>query len=288
MQLDTPGTVISIGNMSIEKYPGLTDDTSFVKRILCEGDSWFSIGAIPSSNLLFGLKFAQSTLVYNLAVPGDTIRNMGSITSNKELAKEITPHDATPWDAIFLSGGGNDMIDALPQIICKPSPGAGDNFLDYIDRIEIARLKNTIEKGYLAIAAMRDSSEKNKNTPIITHIYDYPTPRDAKANLLFIGFKGPWLYPALKAKDVDEKFWASISDYLFESLGQILIGLESKISNFHVVHNTRGVLVRAEPGTDGNSGDWLNEIHPNGHGYQKLSDVISPVLHHLINPASPA
>jgi hypothetical protein len=210
---------------------------------------------------------------------------MGSISTNRELAKEITAHDATKWDAIFLSGGGNDLIDALPQIICTPSPGAGNSFLDYISRIEVARLKNVIEKGYLAIAAMRDGSVNNKTTPIITHIYDYPTPRNAPAKFVGIGFKGPWLYPALKAQNVDEKYWISISDYLFESLGEILIGLSAKMSNFHVVHNTKETLVRAELNTTGVSGDWLNEIHATGHGYQKMADVISPELNLLINPA---
>jgi len=283
MQLTIPGTVISIGNLSPDKYPGGTDDTSFVKRILCEGDSWFSLGAIPSSNLLFGLMFAQETLVYNLATPGDTIRNMADISSNPELEKLIVnPQFNTQWDAIFISGGGNDLIDQLQRIICSSSPGAGNNFLDYISRIEMAKLKATIQQGYRTIANLRDQSEKNANTPIVTHIYDYPTPRNAPAKFVGVGFKGPWLYPALKSASVDEKFWISISDYLFEWMGEVLIELVQTIPNFHVISNTASTLIRAELDTSGESGDWLNEIHPTRNGYQKLSDVISPELHLLI------
>lgn len=285
MELTIPGTVISIGNMSPDKYPGGTDDNSFVRRILCEGDSWFSIGAIPSSNLLFGLKFAQSTLLYNLAKPGDTIRLMADLRSNPDLKKLIAdPRFSTQWDAIFLSGGGNDLIDRLPQIICQCSPGAGGSFLDYINQIELAKLKTTIRTGYLGIAALRDGSSKNANTPILTHAYDYPTPRNAPAKFVGVGMRGPWLYPALMAAGVKQEFWMSITDYLFEWLGVVLIELTESIDNFHVVSHTHSTLERAALGATGNSGDWLNEIHPNGAGYQKLSDVISPELQWLIQP----
>lgn len=285
MELTIPGAVISIGSLNPDIYPGGTDDTSFVKRILCEGDSWFSIGAIPSSNLLFGLMFAQETLVYNLATPGDTIRNMASICNNLQLRKLIADDKfSTQWDAIFLSGGGNDLIDALLQIICKPSVGAGEHFLDYINRIELAKLKISIQSGYKKIAELRNQGNKNTNTPIITHIYDYPTPRDAPAKFAGIGFRGPWLFPALRRAGIDQRFWVSISDYLFEWLGEVLIELSDKIPNFHVVSNTKETLIPAELNSTGASGDWLNEIHPTAAGYKKLSDVISPELHLLINP----
>lgn len=285
MELTVPGTVISYGNLSEDKYPGGTDDPSFVKRILCEGDSWFSIGAIPSSNLLFRLMFAQTTLVYNLATPGDTIRNMSDICKNAQLKRLIVDDNfATQWDAIFISGGGNDLIDALLNIICKPSIGAGENFLDYINQIEMAELKVNIQKGYKLIAGLRDKSKKNANTPIITHIYDYPTPRDAAAKFVGIGFKGPWLYTALSRAGVDPKFWVSISDYLFEWLGGVLIELGSMINNFHVVSNTKNTLMPARLNATGQSGDWLNEIHPTANGYKKLADVISPELNLLLNP----
>lgn len=256
-------------------------DPKFGKRILCEGDSWMSIGAIPSSNLLTPLKFSQRTLILNLATPGDTMKNMANLERNTDLVNLISNDKFNyQWDAIFMSGGGNDLIDALPDILCTPSEGAGHNFLDYIDRLELAKLRRTLHKNFKTVSQLRDQSTKNKNTPIIIHIYDYPTPRDAPAKVLGINAAGPWLLPELRAHHIPDTYWISITDYIFEELGRILIDLESILPNFHVISNTRGVLTRA---TSTTNGDWLNEIHPNNDGYAKLSKVISYELHALLN-----
>ncbi|MFZ6658130.1 SGNH/GDSL hydrolase family protein [Undibacterium sp. TJN19] len=286
MELTENGIVISTGNIdkgaNKDKYPGGVDDNTFAKRILCEGDSWFSIGALPSSNLLFPLRFAQTTLLYNLATPGDTIRNMSDISSNPELSKLINNQTfSTKWDAIFISGGGNDLIDKVSQILCRPSAGAGGHLLDYVNGFELAKLKVDLQKNYKKIADLRANS-KNRDTPIVTHVYDYPTPRDAKAKFLGFGFVGPWLYNAMKSADIPEQNWISLADYIFEWLGSVLIDLSSKIDNFHVISNTRETLTRARLGTTGDDGDWLNEIHPNATGYKKLADVISPELQALL------
>jgi len=279
MNLDHAAKVISFNGHGPDNYldTGTTgpDDPAFAKRILCEGDSWFSIGAIPSSNLLFPLRFAQSTLLVNLAQPGDTIRNMSSICANPALRQLIAEKKfLTKWDAIFISGGGNDLIDLADQIICTPSAGAGKHMLDYINAIELTNMKLRVQKGFRTIARLRDGSE-NALTPIVTHVYDYPTPRNAKAKFLGLKVVGPWLYPALKGNDVPEEFWISLTDYIFESLASAIIELSYQIENFHVVSGTRETLVRAQPGTTGEDGDWLNEIHPTAGGYKKLADVIA-------------
>lgn len=259
-------------------------DPSFGKRILCEGDSWMSIGAIPSSNLLSPLKFAQSTLLLNLATPGDTMKNMSDINSNPEFAKLICDNNFSyKWDAIFMSGGGNDLIDSIMQIICPPSTGAGQNFLDYIDRIELANFRKGLHNNFKTVSQLRDQSSKNKNTPLIVHVYDYPTPRNAKAKFLGAKFAGPWLLPALKTHDVPENFWISITDYIFEELGKALVDLESILPNFHVISATRGILTRARLGTTEADGDWLNEIHPTATGYSKLGVVISHEIQSILN-----
>lgn len=286
MKLDYPATVISFNGYGADNYLGTgtsgPDDPAFAKRILCEGDSWFSIGAIPSSNLLFPLRFAQSTLLVNMAKPGDTIKNMSSICSNPTLKQLIAEQNfLTEWDAIFISGGGNDLIDLADQIICTPSVGAGKHMLDYINAIELAGLKLRVQRGFYEIAKLR-AGTKNADTPIVTHVYDYPTPRNAKAKFLGLKVAGPWIYPALRGNDVPEEFWISLTDYIFESLATAIIELSYKIDNFHVVSATRETLVRARLGTTGEDGDWLNEIHPTADGYQKLADVISSEFFNIL------
>lgn len=279
MNLDYPAKVISFKGYGADNYveTGTSgpDDQAFTKRILCEGDSWFSIGAIFSSNLLFPLRFAQNTLLVNLAQPGDTIKSMSSISSNLILHQLVAEKNfLTRWDAIFISGGGNDLMNLVDQIICTPSVGAGKHMLDYINAIELANLKLTVQHGYYRIAKMREGTE-NANTPIVTHVYDYPTPRNAKAKFLGLKIAGPWIYPALKGNDVPEEFWISLTDYIFEFLAVAITELSYKIDNFYVVSATRETLIRAKLGTTDEDGDWLNEIHPTATGYKKLADVIS-------------
>lgn len=278
MQLPHQARVVSFKGYNPDAYSGDQisgpDDPDFGKRLLCEGDSWFSLGAIPSSNMLFPLHFRQSTLLMNLAAPGDTLLNMANPKGNAPLKEAIA---STRWDAIFISGGGNDLIDNLLNIICTPSVGAGQHFLDYIDRIELAKLRVSIHLHHLELGRLRDNS-RNQGVPIVTHVYDYPTPRDAPANIAgAISLKGPWLYPALMTRKVPDVFWIPITDYIFESLGSALVELSGLIENFHVITKTKGVLQRAAC-VPGNDGDWLNEIHPNRNGYRKLSEVVSPEL----------
>jgi hypothetical protein len=285
VNLPVRGTVMSVRSEGQGGSPGMPtgpDDPAFAKRILCEGDSWFSIGAIPSSNILFPLQFRQATLLYNLAQPGDTIRRMSDISKNPDLFQYIAKQNfLTKWDAIFLSGGGNDLIDKAPQIICRPSVGAGGHMMDYINNIELAKLKIEIQAGYKRIAELRNGNS-NQATPIIAHVYDYPTPREAKAKFLVFGVAGPWLYPAFKQSDVPESLWISVTDFIFEWLGSVIIDLQGKIDNFHVISNTRETLIRARLGTTGADGDWLNEIHPTAEGYEKLSQVISPEIDNVL------
>lgn len=289
MQLNHPAKVVTFKGYDPDAYKGTgitgPDDPAFSRRILCEGDSWFSIGAIPSSNLLFPLRFSQSTLLINLARPGDTLVRMSSMAQNPDLHQLIAqPNFSTQWDALFLSGGGNDLIDMADQIICSPSPGAGRHMFDYIDTIELERLKLIIQQGYLAIDKLRQGSDKNRDMPIVAHLYDYPTPRNAKASFLGLPFTGPWLYAAFKTHDVPQEFWISITDYLFEAMARSIMAVSGQIENFHVISATKGVLTRARLDTTGVDGDWLNEIHLTATGYEKLAAVVSPYLDSILNP----
>lgn len=286
MKLDHKGTVISSNSPDLPGAPNNPEDATYAKRILCEGDSWFSMGAIPSSNMLFPLTFAQSTVLYNIATPGDTMVHMSTLCKNEVLKKNLCLKKfAIKWDLIFISGGGNDLMDWVDRLLCAPSVGAGAHMLDYVNQIELARFRVVIQQSYLAIAAMRDAPDSlSKDVPIITHIYDYPTPRNAPAKFLNFGITGPWIYSAFKLHAIPEPLWISLTDYLFEFLAGVLIELPMKIANFHVITNTRETLVRATLGETGISGDWLNEIHPSATGYEKLAGVVSPELYSLLYP----
>jgi hypothetical protein len=291
MELNHKGKVVTFDGYDPYRYEGMgvfgINDPAFSKRILAEGDSWFSVGAIPSSNLLFPLRFAQSTLIVNLARPGDTIRKMSDISKNPELNRIVNQQNfATKWDAIFISGGGNDLLDQAKNIICRPSAGAGKHMIDYIDKIALMKFRTEIQAGFQRISNLRLNS-KNSNTPIITHVYDYPTPRDAKSKFLGAKIAGPWLLPAFIQHGISTEYWISITDYLFEALASTLIDLETKIPNFHTISSTPNTLIRARLGTTGEDGDWLNEIHPTTKGYERLGAVVSSEIQHILNMTDP-
>jgi len=60
----------------------------------------------------------------------------------------------------------------------------------------------------------------------------------------------------------------SLTDHLIDRLAGILTGLG--LPNVTTI-DTRGTLDRADVGTTGDSGDWLNEIHANIGGRRKLA-----------------
>jgi lysophospholipase L1-like esterase len=255
------------------------------QRFLAEGDSWFSMSGLPAYNLLFALRFDVSTQIVNCALPGDTIIHMSKLTTNRQYREALTS-PGFKWKAIFLSGGGNDLIDAADEIVLPKErrPARAGVPADYCDQTRLGALVSEIQDGFRRLASLRDASTSNsKKAPIITHTYDYATPRDAPARFLFFKL-GPWLYPALKGAKVPEGEWVSVADYLIDTLAEGILALQNgtdPIRNFHVV-NTRGATKRAELGTTVSSNDWQNEIHPNDDGYAKIAKRVEKKLGELL------
>ena len=111
------------------------------------------------------------------------------------------------------------------------------------------------------------------------HTYDYPTARNAPAHFIFATI-GPWIYTALTRSEVPEADRVLLTDYLFDQLAEGILELTRQphvLENFFVI-DTRNTIVRAEPGAVGDSGDWLNEIHPDEDGYKKLAQKIEKKL----------
>lgn len=209
------------------------DDSDFDWRILAEGDSWFTIGAIPSSNLL-------------------------------------------------MSGGGNDLIDQAADIIRATPTGTGKKPAHFVNAERLLQFQQGVQAGYRAIVALRDSDgSPNQGKPIVVHTYDYPTPRPAPATFLIVPITKPWMHPVFERYQVPKGQRNGVADILLDALADALLQLEKELPAFHVV-DTRNVLVRADINAKGNSGDWLNEIHPNGDGYRKIANKLAAKLHKLL------
>ncbi|MEA3411627.1 MAG: hypothetical protein U9R74_08815 [Pseudomonadota bacterium] len=122
-----------------------------------------------------------------------------------------------------------------------------------------------VQEGYRRLVAVRDrEGSPARGKPIVTHTYDCATPRNSPARFLFVPLLGPWLHKAVKGAGVPERDRVAVSDYLAKRLADAIPALQKapdRVPNFHVV-DTLGTLTRARPGSIGESGDWINEIHP--------------------------
>lgn len=253
-------------------------------HILAEGDSWFTIGGNSLqnpwfSNTLFSLRFTKDTLLLNLAQPGDTIKHISAMPKDHSFKFAIEEHDSDPWNAIILSAGGNDLIDKAHTLIFNKPERRNITInkpADYCNTLAVNHFLHNIEFHFRRLATIRGIHK----IPIILHTYDYPTPRDAPARFFGLGIFGPWLYTTMVNAEIPKKDWIDISDYLFDQLAERILSLEKgqhPIPDFHVV-DTRNSLRRALLNSKGNSGDWLNEIHPNKNGYKKIAKKIEQKL----------
>lgn len=253
------------------------DDKRFKRRLLAEGDSWFSLGSVPYENLLKELEFPERTIVVSIAEPGDEIVRMASPKHVKHFKALVTrKQTAYRWDAILLSGGGNDLIDRADDIV-----RSGSTVDACINQTQLRLCMTEVAAGYRALAEVRDSANSaNPGARMVAHTYDRVTPRNAPALFFGLSVRGPYLYKAFVDKGVPDHLWTDLADRLMNTLADTILGLATgpkAIQGFEVV-DTRGTLVAADLGTTKESGDWLNEIHPTKNGYRKLAAKVAQAI----------
>ena len=259
------------------------DHGSWKFRIMAEGDSWFTLGGLPQQcNLLQSLSVPKNTIIVSLAKPGDKIRGMAKIWENRALHQAMDagpPKFGYDWDLILLSGGGNDLIEYAGDLIKNGVTGTNPRDYVHLDRLD--QVLNYIQDAYRKIVGLRDGPKSTcAGKPVIVHTYDYATPRDAGAEFFKFKVSGPWLFPALANAGVDSGMFEAVGEFLVDALAEAIIALQNgpnPLPNFFVV-DTRGLSTPAALGAKGNSNDWLNEIHPNSDGYDKIAKPISALI----------
>lgn len=261
----------------------------FKYRFLAEGDSWMDRSAMFHTSLLQKLApqmdaSGEDVLIINLAHFGDTMRRIGDC-ANGELRLWVNTAFAWKFDAILLSAGGNDFIDAardpdagqgiLKNLANGPLPGIGR---DCLERNAVNDLTTRyLNPGFSALYNEIQSS-RHAGTPIFLNSYDTPTARNAP---VFSGGRS-WLFESYVKNSIPPHLWEDLTKSIFEEVEKAISGWTKGRSGLHRVP-TNGTLFAADPGTTGNDRDWLNEIHPNSSGWEKLARVwkqsIKAVLH---------
>jgi lysophospholipase L1-like esterase len=265
------------------------DLSSRAFRFLAEGDSWFTIGTLnllANSNLLFEMEFEQSACAINCASPGDTLKHMAQMNADRNFADLLFGRRARFWDAIILSCGGNDLIDAVgtppvdqngqavpPELRLllqqgewgPPEMGAQR----YLSDAGWQTFRTYVGANFDHMVAMRERGP-SRGQPVFLHGYAFPTPRPAPAGL----GSGPWLLPALQRYAVPDEDGILVAHELLKRLNVLLAEVAADQARFPHVHwfdSTAVPIDAALPHTEGVSGDWINEIHLTRAGYGKIA-----------------
>lgn len=240
-------------------------------RILAEGDSWFDYppfeilgvgggGIIPRLSTLTGLP------ILNLATAGDEVRYMLGVKERKELIRHLvkgSPAGGT-WDALFFSGGGNDIVDDPMALWVR----------DYDPTVQPARLIHQarfdvalalVRAGYEDLIAVRDAL--SRTTHLFFHTYDHAIPDGRGVCSL-----GPWLKPTFDLRGFPTESSAAF-EVVKEMLGQFARMLKA-LQQAHV-----GVTVIDGQGTlEPVKASWHNELHPSKDGFRKFAVLFAQAL----------
>lgn len=269
----------------------------FERQLLAQGDSWFSIGALPptrTTRVLAELKLQRSCVIVNCAKPGAVLHRMTNTTTEQAFLRLLRGRTARRWDAILLSGSGNDLIEAVgapptaelsQRLLLTPAErgngpltGAG-----YISEAGWTTFAEHIARVFNAVVDERDRGI-NRATPLVWHNYARVMPTRVGAGAGF----GPWLLPALELYGVPADDHLKLSDELIARLGRLVQDTvdarraQDPDARLHVVDSQGAGLELAAPDATGPSGDWENEIHPSKPGYVKVAmaweKVLDPIL----------
>jgi lysophospholipase L1-like esterase len=250
-------------------------------RLLAEGDSWMdksgpATGSLPEYLAREFTQRGEDVLIVNIATAGHTLRRITG-TLQGDFAWWLRQQR---FDAILLSAGGNDLIDAARD----PDPGQGllrdlhgralpADAADAIRPGALAALQDYLDLNFSVLVDAVRADARNAATPVLVHGYDVPTARDAPA----LSGGHAWLHAAYRKNGIDPSLWPALTAQLFGALGDTVEGWVELHPGVISVP-TVGLLTPAAAGSTGSSGDWLNEIHPNGKGWRKLARVWADAL----------
>ena len=278
----TPGTLQGVGEVGPFPLEQLE------RKYLAQGDSWFSIGSIPpglTSNILDNLVLSRSAVAVNCAFPGAKLARMIETTRNAQFLRLLRGKLALRWDAILLSGGGNDLIEAAGSDPSQPAhlrlfttaQERGTETLQpdaYISEPGWTTFADHITAVFDQLVQARDR-DKNRSVPLVFHTYAPLMPRPAPAGAGF----GPWLQPSMTRFSIPDADWFAVASALIDRLATLLQSIIAAHTAadancaLHLVDSRSAGLVMAARGSTGVSGDFQNEIHLTNAGYKKVGSV---------------
>lgn len=253
--------------------------------LLAEGDSWFTIGSLnlfQNSNLLFELEVQSTTTVVNCAYPGHTLQRMVDGINDRDFDRLLRRRNfARRWDAIVVSAGGNDLIDAAQQPLIdrrgQPTPLADRLLLTpdeaattnpvaaggarYVSEAGWSKLAGLLIANFRALVSRRDQGPA-AGRPLLVHTYSTPTVWPVGT----IGSPRGWLARALEDAGIPAQDRQGVADELFGRLRQLLLSLDEGSGGADALpaahaFDSAGTVAPQPPDPSkkrGPSGDWIN------------------------------
>jgi hypothetical protein len=246
------------------------------RQVLVEGDSWVSYPFLKNLAQQFD---DADTLMLNLASPGDEARRILQPGGPQLRTLRRLLHSRRygyNFDLIFLSAAGNDIVG--PEIRTHGFVYDKREYPNLIGReLLTPRFYDTVSgiaRGYVHFLKLRDSSDLNPRTPVVTHVYSYLRPRKVGTRLGPLMFGKGWIQVHLEHMHIREPAeQLDIIQGMVDALYKRLQPLEDRFSNFVVV-DTRTVLsCNGRPRTAW----WKDEIHPRSKGFERLARHIRRV-----------
>lgn len=268
------------------------------RHCLAQGDSWFSIGALPptlTSRILDELRFERSTVIVNCADPGAKLSRMIDTCRAPMFRRLLAGRLARKWHVILFSGGGNDLIEAagsspnadIAHRLLRTSNERGPDATstEHVSEPGWQTFVDHIEAVFNSVIDLRDSGI-NRTTPLVLHNYARVMPRPSPVGM---GFGKSWLLPALQQFGVAPEMHLAVSDQLTERLAQLIDHLvavrraQDPQCALHVADTWHlADLTLADADAMSESGDWINEIHLTRAGYRKCARVWDGIVDPLL------
>jgi hypothetical protein len=242
------------------------------KKILAEGDSWF---AYPPKFILFGAasnvvdwlkkKHSDTLLIDDISSNGDEAVAMLSGDSKLEFLRRINEDH---FDMLLFSGGGNDIVGRYDFDYFLLPKTTGNTWEDCINRGRFQRRLEMVERAYADLVELVVQYSENPNIQIVTHTYDIPIPSKDGATffggLLQVDKGRSWMYPYLMDKGIsDSSDQCAIAQYMLTefkgAINRVAVAADGRLK----IVDTQGTVEHDE---------WVNEIHPNSEGFEKVAE----------------
>lgn len=230
-------------------------------KVLLEGDSWITNPAVLSINQMARMSPRINSL--SSARAGDEIVEMLAEPQRRWFCRRL---DRYRFDAILMSGGGNDLVAAIDYVV-KTSPES----LEIEKMIAPQYLENKVLTCCLLLTEMYCIAQQHApGVAFLTHEYDVPPVQNMGRPGWFGPFRvGPWVQKRLIQKGVmDPQVQWGLINFM---MGRFRYHVRRHASLHPCWHHieTTGTLRPDE---------WGDEMHPTVNGYRKLYGVMENAI----------